>query len=364
MYKIWLFKAKTRMHIQVYLDSILAKYAAETFMKKRYLLLSLAIGISLSMSLYASENIVINHAGLYPEGISFDAQEKIFYVSSVAKGEIWKVNQKGETALFAKNKKFPSVIGLLVDEKRNRLIACIADPGVGINSTASSKGRLAGVVIYDLSSKRELAYYNLSAVGGNKHHFANDVAIDDDGNIYVTDSFSPVIYKIDPIGKIEIFAQYAKWNVAAGKFGLNGIVYHPDGFLIVAHYDSGKLYKIELNNPLSIKEVVPSNPSKKWKISGFDGLLLLDNKTLIAVNVDPSGRENGNAVYRLLSNDNWDSFKLNAVMPTRNTYPTTLTKNNDGIFVLHSKLLELFMNKQPASKTFEIEKVLFSVLEN
>jgi len=332
-------------------------------MKKKYLSLSLAISLTLSTSLYANDNIVIDNDGLYPEGISFDPQKKMFYVSSVAKGEVWRVNQKGEGELFARNRKYPSVIGVLVDEKRNRLIICVADPGVGINSTATTKGRLAGVAIYDLSSKEELAYYNLSSVGGNEHHFANDVAIDGDGNIYVTDSFSPIIYKIDPIGKIKILAQYPKWSVAEGKFGLNGIVYHPGGFLIVTHYDSGKLYKIDVNNSSNIKEIVSDNSPEKWKISGLDGLLLLNNKTLIAVNVDPSGRKNGNVVYLLLSKDDWNSFNINAVMPTSNTYPTTLAKNNDGIFVLHSKLLELFMNKKPTSKTFEIEKVIFSALE-
>jgi len=330
--------------------------------KTSCLFLSLATSLILSTSLFASDNIIINNAGLYPEGISFDSQEEIFYVSSVAKGEVWKVNQKGESELFVRNKKFPSVIGLRVDEDRNRLIICVADPGVGVNSTASSKGRLAGVGIYDIKSGKELSYIILPASGSVGRHFANDVTYDKQGNIYVTDSFSPIIYKIGDDGEVEVFASDPKWNAAEGKFGLNGIVYHPDGFLIVSHYDNGKLYKVDISKPSMVREIALNNPTDKWKISGLDGLLLLNNTILTAVNVDPSGRKNANVVYRLSSNDSWNSFDINGVMPTSNTYPTTLTKNRDSVFVLHSKLLELFTGKEPPSKTFEIEKVIFSTL--
>jgi len=333
-------------------------------MKNVLLLLSLMVGSILSTSPFASDKIIITNESLYPEGISYDAHRKLFYVSSVARGEIWQVNQKGESELFAKNNGFPSTIGIQVDAHRNRLIVCIADPGVGGNSKAKSVGKLAGIAIYDLISKKELAYHNLVPFNSSKRHFANDIATDVKGNIYITDSFSPIIYKIDTHGRVEVFASYPKWEVTEGKFGLNGIVYHPGGFLMVSHYDSGKLFKIDVNNPENIKELMHNKPSKKWKITGLDGLLLRNNKTIVAVNVDPSGRENGNVVYRLLSNDGWDSFEISAVMPTSNTYPTTLTNTGDGLFVLHSNLLELFTGNKSPIKTFEIEKISFSTLAN
>lgn len=329
-------------------------------MKKITLLFSLMAGLILSSALFANEKIIISNEGLYPEGVSYDPREKLFYVSSVARGEVWRVNKKGESELFLKNNRFPSTIGLHVDIARNRLIICVADPGVGKNSQIKSKGRLAGVAIYDLKSKKELAYYNLASKNNNKRLFANDSTTDEKGNIYITDSFSPIIYKIDTHGKIIILANSSKWNVAKGKFGLNGIVYHSDGFLIVSHYSSGKRYKVDVNNSDNIQEIIFNKLSSKWKISGLDGLLLLNNKTLAAVNVDPSGRKNGNIVYNLLSNDNWDSFDVDGVMPTSNTYPTTLTNAGDGLFVLHAKLLELFTGNKSPERTFEIERVSFS----
>jgi len=333
-------------------------------MKNILLLLSLMVWSTLSSSLFASDKIIIKNEGLYPEGISYDAHRKVFYVSSVARGEIWRVNLKGESELFIKSNEYPSTIGLQVDANRNRLIVCIADPGVGGNSKAKSIGKLAGVAIYDLISKKELAYYNLTPLNSSSRHFANDIATDEKGNIYITDSFSPIIYKIDTHGKAGIFANYQKWDVTDGKFGLNGIVYHPGGFLIVSHYDSGKLYRVDVNDPANVKELVFNNPPEKWTITGLDGLLLLNNNTLIAVNVDPSGRENGNVVYRLVSNDDWGSFEIDALMLTSNTYPTTLTNTGSGLFVLHSNLLELFTGNKSPKKTFEIERISFSTLEN
>lgn len=332
-------------------------------MTKHTFMLCLAVCITFSNSLYAKENILIKNEGLYPEGINYDADKDLFYISSVARGEVWSVTPQGKTELFAKNKKFASTIGLRIDKKNNRLLVCVSDPGVGKNSKASSQGKLAGLVVYDLGTKKELAYYELTPLKTNTNHFANDVAIDNSGNYYITDSFSPIIYKVDTQGNVSSWANSPLWKVAKGKFGLNGIAYHPNGFLIVSHYDSGILYKVDINNPQNIKPITNSQPIEEWNITGLDGLLLINANTLTAVNNDTSGRKNGNVVYRLTSSDDWRSFKIHSTMPTTNTYPTTLTNNGDDVFVLHANLHELFSGNKSPVKEFEIEQVLFKPIK-
>lgn len=329
-------------------------------MKNLYFAACLISSLLLTAPAFSENKILINNEGLYPEGVSYATQGNRFFVSSVARGEIWEVNKKGESELFAKNDHFPSTIGLEVDEKRNRLLVCVSDPGVGKSSKDATRGKLAGLAVYDLTSKKEIAYYDLVPANDNKGHFANDVTVDDEGSIYVTDSFSPVIYKIDPTGITSILVSNPEWEVAQGKFGLNGIVYHPDGFLIVAHYATGKLYKINLDNPGYFTEIQVVQTSKKWKSSGLDGLLLLNNATLVAVNNDSSGRENGNFVWRLTSNDGWNNARMNSVMATNDTFPTTLTTVDDQVFVIHAKLATLFKGDETPEKTFEIEQVQFS----
>jgi len=328
-------------------------------MKNTTRLLCLAIGIALSSGVIASDVIVIENEGLYPEGISFDEQQNLFYISSVGRGEIWQVDQQGNAERFVKHSDFASTIGLQVDSDAQRLLVCVSDPGLAEQSQSENVGKIAGLAVFDLSSGKQLAYHDLAAVAGAGGHFANDVTVDDQGNIYVTDSFSPVIYRIADSGSIDVIAQYPQLQVSPGQFGLNGIVYHTDGFLIVAHHASGKLYRIDTDNPERATEIKRSDTSEDWQLTGLDGLLLVDSTTLAAVNNDSSERLHGNVVYQLVSDDGWLSYRVAAAMPTTNTFPTTLTRSGDDLFVLHSQLPVLFAGNSTPAKTFDIEKVVF-----
>jgi len=81
--------------------------------------------------------------------------------------------------------------------------------------------------------------------------------------------------------------------------GLNGIVYHPDGFLIVIHTFSGMLYKIDI-----AKE---DHEVKLIKVAGGslafgDGLELL-SPTKLVVAGNPSGR-------LVESSDRWETASV------------------------------------------------------
>jgi sugar lactone lactonase YvrE len=330
-------------------------------MKNSTRLLGLATSILLSNAVIASDAIVIENEGLYPEGISFDEQQNLFYVSSVGRGEIWRVDRQGNAELFARHPDIASTIGLQVDNDTHRLLVCVSDPGLSEQSQSENVGIIAGLAVFDLPSGKRLAYHDLASVAGAGGHFANDVTVDEQGNIYVTDSFSPVIYRIADNGSIDVIAQYPQLQVSPGQFGLNGIVYHSDGFLIVAHHASGKLYRIDIDNPELAIEISRSGMSEEWQITGLDGLLLIDSTTLAAVNNDSSERHHGNVVYQLVSDDGWLSYRVDAAMPTTNTFPTTLTQAGDDLFVLHSQLPVLFSGNASPARTFDIEKVLFDV---
>lgn len=66
-------------------------------------------------------------------------------------------------------------------------------------------------------------------------------------------TLSAVIYRVDTNGKASIFA---KSDLFKGEgFNLNGIVYHPKGFLLVSTYNSDELFKININNPSQVEKV-------------------------------------------------------------------------------------------------------------
>lgn len=77
------------------------------------------------------------------------------------------------------------------------------------------------------------------------------MAVDGQGNAYVTDAKDSKIWKVDVNGKLvstiesPLFTPPGWYN---NLVALNGIVYHPDGFLVVIHTFSGFLYKIDLTD--------------------------------------------------------------------------------------------------------------------
>jgi len=72
-------------------------------------------------------------------------------------------------------------------------------------------------------------------------HFVNDLFIDPQGNIYPTDSFAHAIYKITADGKASVFSKNKMFETMG--IGLNAIVYHQDGFLLVDNTNTAQLYK-------------------------------------------------------------------------------------------------------------------------
>lgn len=79
---------------------------------------------------------------------------------------------------------------------------------------------------------------------------------------------------------------------------LNGIVYHPDGFLIAIHTFSGNLYKIDVAKDNEVKLIKVSGGS----LSFGDGLELVSPTTLVVAG-NPSGR-------LVESSDGWETASV------------------------------------------------------
>ncbi|KAK9281902.1 hypothetical protein L1049_004810 [Liquidambar formosana] len=178
-------------------------------------------------------------------------------------------------------------LGLVVDEPRNRVLVVIADV-IG--------NRYSALAAYDLSTWKRLFLSQLSGPGDGKS-FADDVAVDPEGNAYVTDAKGSQIWKVGVDGK---FLSIIKSPLFTPKewyknlVGLNGIVYHPDGYLLVIHTFSGNLYKVELEEGGEVKLI---------KVEGSlifgDGIELL-SPTKLVVAGNPSGR-------LVESSDGWET---------------------------------------------------------
>jgi sugar lactone lactonase YvrE len=296
----------------------------------------------------------ITRANLYPEGTQYDDTNGRFLVSSQTTGSIGRVADDGTYAQFADDAQLISTIGLKLDQAdgRNRLLVAVSDPGYNLTRTSTATQRkLAAVAIFDATSGAKTGYVNLGSLRPNAAaHFANDIAVDAAGNAYVTDSFAPIIYKIDTQGVATVFLENAALAAPAGTFGLNGIVYHPGGYLIVAKSDEGALIKVPLTNPTDFTKVTATGLT----LTGDDGLQLTDDNTLL-VACNAQGQ-----VYRLSSTDNFGSVSRTGSFATGAVYPTTLAwRAGARSYVLYSHLDALQKSQTPPVSLFSLTRVIF-----
>jgi sugar lactone lactonase YvrE len=240
--------------------------------------------------------------GLLPEGVEWNAEAGTFLVGSLSSGTIRAINDDGTVTDLFVDEEFSSTIGLHIADGK----LYIANSSAEVFGNPAATG-LASLVVYDLTTGERVSYTDLTGVfEGEGSNFANDVTVDDEGNAYVTNSFQPVIYKVTPEGEGSVFLNSELFSNA--NFGLNGIEYHPDGYLLAAVAGAGTLVKVPLDDPEAAAVVATTEPV------GIDGMVLGTDGILYAVN---SGEQSqGQEVVAIATRDDWQSAEIVARTPT------------------------------------------------
>lgn len=294
------------------------------------ILLATTVAALVSAPALADNAITFHAETSYPESVTWSAEQQRFFVSSVRKGTIGTVTLDGEYNAVIDDEHLVSSVGLLIDDSRNTLWVANSDPGAGERTIAANQGKLAGVAQFNATTGELVAYHDLGKLSDG-YHFANDITLDAAGNAYVTDSFAPIIYRISTSGQASIFAQSPLFMDAEG-FNLNGIAYHPDGYLLVGKYNSGTLFKVSLANPTEITEVEIAE-----SLMGVDGFNLVDAGHLVAVlNLG------ADKTVELTSTDGWNSASISREKASTLSMPTAATRVGDRVWVLNARLDTLF----------------------
>ena len=296
----------------------------------------------LGATLLAAPGVALAEGGIefkapmvYPEGVAYNPATNEFFVSSMRKGVVGAVKADGTYREFAKDPLLISSVGLHVDAARGRLLVCVSDPGVSLKTSPKTQKKLARLMAFDLKTGKRKAKVELNTLVEGQH-FCNDMAVDAEGNVYVTDSFSPVIYRVDPAFKAVVFVKDDRFK--GEGFNLNGIAHHKDGFLIAGKSSDGTLWKISERDPTKIEAIqVPE------KFPNSDGLVFTTDGDLIVV-------QNADArVSRLKSTDGWKTAKVDKTLATEKNFPTTAVEAGGQIYVTMSRLNELSADPKAAT---------------
>ncbi|MGH3432195.1 MAG: SMP-30/gluconolactonase/LRE family protein [Thermocrispum sp.] len=263
---------------------------------------------------------------LHPEGVAWDPARRAFLVSSVRHGTVSVVHRDGTVTPLVDDPRMHSSFGVHVDAARGRIVVAYGD--MGLDADPSTGG--TGVGVFDLATGRPRHVVELDPDSGD--HVANDVALDRRGNAYVTDTASDVIYRIAPDGRTSVFAQDARFD-AGDDIGVNGIVWHPRGFLLAVRYDTGTLFRIDLDDPGDVRTVRLPRP-----LVGGDGMLMRRDGALVVV-TNRLGAPGVDAVTVLRGFASWSSaFEWRRVEPWPVSAPTTIASSPHGAYVLSGRL--------------------------
>jgi sugar lactone lactonase YvrE len=190
----------------------------------------------------ASVAFTIAEPDLIPEGIAYDPVDRAFFVSSTYRRKIVRVDEGGRASNFTDEMQdgLLGVIGMRVDAKRRLLWAANSHVGEGmpVKNMSALPTNASGLAKYDLKTRKLAAM--IRPPEPDKPHFLNDVAIGDDGTVYVTDTMSGAIYIVAPQ------AQAMDQCVQLENGRPNGIDISADGkTLFVAAYGPG-VVKIDI----------------------------------------------------------------------------------------------------------------------
>ncbi|MBM63124.1 MAG: hypothetical protein CL484_09275 [Acidobacteria bacterium] len=260
------------------------------------------------------EVITAERGGFIPEGVEYDMTHNRILTGSLTEGSIFQLHPDGSLTTIVTDPDLISSVGIEVDELRNRLLVANADRSVFEGNTAGQ----AMLGVYDLQNGTRIAMVDLAAtidpLPVEAAFFANDVAVDDNGTAYVTDTRMNVIYRVGNNYEASVLHQFHDGQ------GPNGIVVHPSGYLLVARGD--ELWKVPIAEPAAATPVVLPE-----EIPGQDGMVWSVGRLAIVSN-------SGNRVVALTSTDAWATADLDSVA-TYETQATTAAVVDDDVYVVH-----------------------------
>ncbi|HEX2532769.1 MAG TPA: hypothetical protein VHK69_03480 [Chitinophagaceae bacterium] len=165
--------------------------------------------------------------GLVPEGIAVDGRTGRIFLSSIAKRKILVLDSNGRLSDFIREgaEGYGEGLGMKVDAKRGWLWA--------LSNTRNGNTVRSSLHAFDLATGARRQSYGIT---DTVPHLWNDLDLDENGHLYITDTYYSAIYSVNP--EKETLNLWLKDSLLDWP---NGIVKGP-GLLYVATYKHGVSY--------------------------------------------------------------------------------------------------------------------------
>ncbi len=279
---------------------------------------------------------LLNSPMSLPEGVAFDSRTRRFFATALFGGQITQIDAAtGEEQVFFTSEEPLQFSGAKVDEANRRLWVCASD----------IRGPRGGLHLFDVDSGALLQHFPLAARG-----ICNDVCLDADGVAYVTDSFQPVIYRVDARdGSAREFIRDAQMAAPMGQFGLNGIVVTPDGEAVIGGFTSpSKLFLISRNAPDGVREIALDGdpfglPDPNF--TGADGIIFVGNALYVV--------HNGGVQQVTFTAKDFSRGTVKSVIAPESGL-TTATVADDKLYVIKAEVVRAMHMQLPPDLPFKI----------
>jgi len=215
---------------------------------------------------------VIPDRQLHAEGIAYDSKTNTFFLGSIHKRKIIKIDADGTVKDFSPNpiQGMASIFGLKVDAKKRLLWACSS----AVPETNSYHASMRSAVFkFNIDSNSLLETYEPDST--IKGAIFGDLILSPTGDVFVSDSKNNIIFKLNESSKrLEIYYTSSEFR------NIQGLTFSDDGqFLYVADYLEGIFIL-----PIETKLLIKLRELPLTSLKGIDGLLIYNNSLLAIQN--------------------------------------------------------------------------------
>ncbi len=275
----------------------------------------------------APESIALPGGGAYPESITATADGTL-YVSSFSDGGIIRVKpgaSEGEVWIKPGAYGTRSTLGVVADEASKTLWVCSNDLSpLGIKGPSDEKG--AVLKGFDLATGEGKVSIPLPVSPA----LCNDIAIGQDGSLYVTNTLGTQIFLLKPgATTLEVWKSDPLFALEQGEAGLDGIAFGKDGNLYVNTFTKAKLFRIDVKDGVA-GTVTKLEPSRQPVLS--DALRPLGDGTFVMA-------EGGGSVDRVTFEG--DKAKIETIKDGFAGGVTGVTRAGNTIWITEGQLAVL-----------------------